>query len=231
MIRIWLKAALVALLLLPGAVTAQNFAPGELLVKINAASQNQALKNRSIEKVGAKMLQQLIGSDWIRVRLPKGMSLDEGIERFGDFPEVEAVQPNFYYHLLATPNDTSFGSLWGMTKISAPSAWDITTGNASVVVAVIDTGIRYTHDDLAANLWRNTSEIPNNSVDDDNNGFVDDYYGWDFRYNDSDPMDENGHGTHTAGTIGAVGNNGLGVVGVNWNVKVMAIKTTRPRQC
>ncbi|MFM8441290.1 MAG: S8 family peptidase [Acidobacteriota bacterium] len=228
MIRIWLKAALVALLLLPGAVTAQNFAPGELLVKINAASQNLAFKNRSIEKVGAKMLQQFTGSDWIRVRLPKGMSLDEGIERFGDFPEVEAVQPNFYYHLLATPNDTSFGSLWGMTKISAPSAWDITTGNASVVVAVIDTGIRYTHDDLAANLWRNTSEIPNNSVDDDNNGFVDDYYGWDFRYNDSDPMDENGHGTHTAGTIGAVGNNGLGVVGVNWNVKVMAIKIYSP---
>ena len=103
-------------------------------------------------------------------------------------------------------------------------AWDIETGSSDTIVAVIDTGIKYTHEDLAANMWTNTGEIPNNGVDDDNNGFVDDYHGYDFRFNDSNPDDEHGHGTHVAGTIGAVGNNSLGVTGVNWNVRLMGIK-------
>jgi len=146
-------------------------------------------------------------------------------------PDVEYAQPNFYYHLLATPNDPSFSSsgMYGLTKIGAPSAWDLSTGSSSVVVADIDTGMRYTHQDLAANAWINTGEIPGNGVDDDGNGFVDDVYGWDFFYNDPDPIDDaGGHGTHTAGTIGAVGNNGLNVVGVNWNVKIMPIKIYSP---
>ena len=80
------------------------------------------------------------------------------------------------------------------------------------------------HEDLSRNMWVNTREIPGNGVDDDVNGYVDDYYGWDWVNNDNDPMDDHGHGTHTAGTIAAVGNNGLGVVGVNWNGKIMALK-------
>ena len=127
--------------------------------------------------------------------------------------------------------------MYGLNKISAPAAWDLTTGSSAVVVADIDTGIRYTHEDLVANVWQNPGEIAGNGIDDDGNGFIDDYYGYDFRYNDPDPWDEHGHGTHTAGTIGAAGNNLLGVVGVNWNVKVMSIKIQRPlrptvhRQC
>ena len=105
----------------------------------------------------------------------------------------------------------------------------MSTGSSSIVVADIDTGMRYTHEDLAANAWKNSGEITGNGVDDDNNGFIDDYYGWDFFYNDSNPIDDaGGHGTHTAGTIGAVGNNALGVVGVNWNVKIMPIKIYSP---
>ncbi len=142
----------------------------------------------------------------------------------GKNPDIEAVQPNFYYYLAAAPNDTRFSELWGMNAISAPAAWDIATGNANTVVAVIDTGIQYTHEDLAANMWSNPGETPGNGIDDDGNGFIDDVYGYDFRFNDSDPLDEHGHGTHVAGTIGAKGNNALGVVGVNWNVRLMAIK-------
>lgn len=206
----------------------QNFVPGELLVKF-AGGATPAKTSRATTRVGAAVLERFTDMGWIRVRLPKGTNLEDGMSQFSNLPEVEAVQPNFYYRLLATPNDPSYGSLWGMAKISAPAAWDLTTGSSTVVVADIDTGVRYTHQDLAANMWTNNVETPNNGIDDDGNGFIDDYYGWDFFYNDPDPMDENGHGTHTSGTIGAVGNNSVGVAGVNWNVKIMAIKIYSPQ--
>src|SRR5262249_8409915 len=89
---------------------------------------------------------------------------------------------------------------------------------------VIDSGIDYNHQDLTANMWTNPGEIPGDGKDNDGNGFVDDVHGYDFVNNDGDPMDDNSHGTHVAGTIGAVGNNTQGVVGVNWNVQLVAIK-------
>jgi len=148
--------------------------------------------------------------------------------------------------LSAIPNDTEFDLLWGLyndgsfigsvagADIGAEPAWNLGTGNASVVVAVIDSGMQLNHPDLQDNLWTNTGEIPDNGIDDDLNGFIDDVHGWDFVGNnwfpgdglspDNDPSDENGHGTHVAGTIGAVGNNGTGVTGVNWNVSLMPLK-------
>lgn len=214
-----------ALIVANGVVLAgeKAFVEGELLIKIKQGVPFSKVQSLN-ESLGAELIESFGDLNWIRIKIPSKFTVEEAIKEYIRFPEIEAAQPNFYYHLQATPNDPSFGSLWGMTKISAPSAWDLTTGSSTVVVADIDTGIRYTHEDLAANIWVNSAEIPNNGIDDDNNGFVDDYYGYDFRYNDPDPMDENGHGTHTAGTIGAVGNNALGVVGVNWNVKIMAIK-------
>ena len=133
------------------------------------------------------------------------------------------------------PNDPGFNSLHGMNNtgqtggtpgvdINAPEAWDSFTGNGNTIVAVIDTGVDYTHPDLKDNMWVNNGEIPGNGIDDDKNGYVDDIYGYDFANNDSDPMDDNGHGTHCAGTIGAVANNGVGVAGVNWHAKIMALK-------
>ncbi|MGB3493119.1 MAG: S8 family peptidase [Elainellaceae cyanobacterium] len=130
--------------------------------------------------------------------------------------------------------DPDFSELWGLDNqgqtggtvdadIDATEAWDISTGQ-DVVVAVIDSGVDYTHPDLAQNMWVNTGETPNNGIDDDGNGFVDDYYGYDFANDDSDPFDDDGHGTHVAGTIAAVGDNDIGVVGVAPNAKIMALK-------
>jgi subtilisin family serine protease len=109
--------------------------------------------------------------------------------------------------------------------IDAAEAWDSFTGNSNdIIIGVIDTGIDYLHPDLTGNIWTNAGEIPENGIDDDGNGFVDDYYGWDFAYDDNDPMDGNSHGTHCSGMIAAKGNNGVGVCGVIWNSRVMAIK-------
>ena len=205
--------------------TEKAFADGEVLVKFKSGVK-QSEMTRANALVGAQLAETLGDLNWVRVRLPEGMSVEEALERYQKAGEIEAVQPNFYYRLAATPNDPQFpnAGMYGLSKISAPGAWDLTTGSATVVVADIDTGMRYTHEDLAPNAWTNPGEINNNGIDDDNNGFVDDYYGYDFRFNDPDPLDQNGHGTHTAGTIGAAGNNGLGVTGVNWNVKLMTIK-------
>jgi hypothetical protein len=146
-------------------------------------------------------------------------------------------------HVVSTnliPNDPYFSStgtwgqayddLWGIKKIGSPAAWDTTTG-AGVIVAIVDTGIDFTHPDIAANIWTNTGEIPNNGIDDDGNGYIDDVHGWDFigstyanPVQSNNPVDHFGHGTHVAGTIAAVGNNGIGVIGVAWNAQVMPIK-------
>ena len=199
------------------------YVEGELLVKYKSGTASAPVLETN-NKIGATVVEEFSDLGWQRVKLPASLSVNQAVARYKNFTEVETAQPNFIYRLAATPNDTSFGQLYGMQRISAPTAWNLSTGSEAVVVANIDTGIRYTHPDLAANMWRNAGETNNNGIDDDGNGFVDDYYGYDFFANDSDPMDEHGHGTHTAGTIGAVGNNNLGVTGVNWNVRLMTIK-------
>lgn len=203
----------------------ERFVHDEILIKFSPGALSVRAGN-SLRSNGADVVETLGRQGWRRVKIPPGLTPEKAMRRFEKLEGVEAVQPNYYYNLLVEPNDPQFNTsgLWGLAKISAPAAWDLSTGSQTVVVANIDTGIRYTHEDLAANMWTNPGEINSNGVDDDGNGFVDDYYGYDFFYNDSDPMDVNGHGTHTAGTIGARGNNGLGVVGVNWNVRIMAVK-------
>ena len=148
----------------------------------------------------------------------------ELVKTFSADPRVQFAEPDYILHAEATPNDTRFAELWGMQQISAPGAWDITTGASSVVIADIDTGVDYAHPDLAANMWHNPGETPGNGIDDDGNGYVDDVYGIDTANGDSDPMDDNGHGTHTSGTVAAVGDNGVGVTGVAWQARIMALK-------
>ncbi len=149
----------------------------------------------------------------------------------------EYAEPDYLVNAHAAPSDEAFtdGRLWGLrnlgqsggtsgTDVGATTAWDITTGNAEVIVAVIDTGIRYTHRDLSANMWRNPGEIPNNGVDDDQDGYVDNVYGINAINGSGDPMDDQGHGTHVAGTIGAAANDGNPHVGVAWRVKLIGCK-------
>lgn len=145
---------------------------------------------------------------------------------------LEFVEPDYIVHTSeTTPNDSSYSSLWGLNNnsnqvvdIDAPQAWDTTTGDSDIVVGVVDTGIAWNHPDLASNMWRNTGEIEGNGIDDDGNGYIDDVYGWNGITNTGNAFDDHYHGTHCAGTIGAKGNNSEGVVGVNWNVKLMALK-------
>lgn len=155
--------------------------------------------------------------------------------------QFEYVQPDYVLRPTLQPNDTRFqdGTLWGLKNnggqggvvgadIDAEGAWDITTGDTNVIVAVIDTGVRYTHQDLAAQMWRNPGEIPGNGIDDDGNGYVDDIFGINAPGNNGDPMDFYDHGTHVAGTIGAAANNGSPHVGVAWKVRIMALKFLNP---
>ncbi|MCX8083914.1 MAG: S8 family serine peptidase [Calditerrivibrio sp.] len=122
------------------------------------------------------------------------------------------------------PNDPGISNQWAITNTKLNSLWlDKGYNCSNVVVAVVDTGVDYTHPDLSINILINTNEIPNNNIDDDNNGFKDDYYGYDFAYDDSNPIDGDGHGSHVAGIIGAVINNGIGIAGI-CNVKILPIK-------
>jgi serine protease len=204
-----------------------GYVPQEVLVKFRSGPFSQ-LAQAINRHFGGRVLQVFGHTGWQRVKLPANANIAAAISQYRTFGDVQSIEPNYIWKKYRTPNDSQYGNQWAWPKIGAPQAWDRSTGSSSVVVAVIDTGVDYTHPDLAANMWRNPGEIAGNGTDDDNNGYVDDVYGID-RYNyDSDPMDDDDHGTHVAGTIGAVGNNSVGVAGANWTVKIMALKFLGP---
>lgn len=150
-----------------------------------------------------------------------------------EHPELQSCSPNFVARLAALPNDPLIEQQWAVgnedtgVDLDLPMAWDITTGAPSTVLAVTDTGVDYTHPDLAPSMWVNPGEIPNNGLDDDANGYVDDVHGIDAVLGTGDPQDIDGHGTHVAGIIAAQGNNGLGVAGVAYTAKIMALQIFR----
>ncbi len=167
------------------------------------------------------------------LELRRRPDMDAVANAYAADPAVEYCEPDRVVRAAFSPNDPFFSSqgswgqnfddLWGVKRIGAPAAWDTTRGTG-ILVAVIDTGIDYTHPDIADNVWTNPGETPDNGIDDDGNGFVDDVLGWDFFDGDADTLDDNGHGTHVAGTIAAVGNNGTGIAGVAYESQVMAVR-------
>ncbi len=210
------------------------FVEGEVLVAFKpGVAETRVGSLRAMH--GATRIRAFSGLGIEHWKLPAGQAVADAVQALNANPAVRHAEPNFIVHTRATPNDPYFGQLWGLyntgqtsgtpdADIDAPLAWNLTTGSPDVIVAVIDSGVDYTHPDLVANIWTNPNEIPGNGIDDDGNGYIDDIHGINARTGSGDPMDIDGHGTHVAGTIGAVGNNGLGVTGVNWQVRIVACK-------
>jgi subtilisin family serine protease len=216
-----------------------EFVPGEVLIKFKEKATQaemkalhsylQAQEIRRIKPIGVR-----------RIKLPSDISVKEAVAHYKMDPNVEYAEPNYIIHFAAMPTDSDFGELWGLhntgqqvngvtgtydADIDAPEAWDITTGSDNVIIAVLDSGVAYLHPEINPNIWLNNAESNGTGgVDDDNNGYVDDIYGWDFWANDNNPEDYNSHGTHVSGTIAARGDNGVAITGVNWNARIMALR-------
>ncbi|MFQ6034655.1 MAG: S8 family serine peptidase [Sedimentisphaerales bacterium] len=161
----------------------------------------------------------------IKLDCEPGQSLQEVVQAYQNNPNVEYAELNYIVSIDLTADDPFYRSQWSLQTIDAPQAWDISTGSSQIVVAVVDTGVDYSHRDLQPNMWVNEAELNGiNGQDDDRNGYVDDIYGYNFIYNNSDPADDHGHGTHVAGIIAAKGNNALDIAGICWSAKIMALK-------
>jgi len=222
-----------------------EFIENELLVRFKQGIHTNQITSLN-EKLGASTYKVYSFPDGLKIYhlklKQKKINVQEAIQEYKTSPEVVYAAHNYKLHTLEavtpefSPNDPYFKDQWALENrgqnggtvdadIDAPEAWYISCGSNEVVVAIIDTGIQINHPDLASNIWTNSGEIPDNGIDDDANGYIDDIHGWDFKNNDNSVYDGiDYHGTHVAGIIGAIGNNGIGIAGINWRVKIMPLK-------
>ncbi len=219
-----------------------DYAPGQILVKWAprvAASTTASARGQ----VAGVTLRRFPSIGWEHLEIDPAMNVETAIRKMLQQPGVLAAEPNYTRRAFSTvPNDSWFGSQWALQNtgqtvegtvgtvgadISMASAWDLRTTSPDIVVAVLDTGITLNHSDLSSNVWVNPGEVPGDGIDNDGNGRIDDLNGWDFVNNDNDPSDDNTnilHGTHVSGIIGAKGNDGVGIAGITWAVKLMSLK-------
>lgn len=207
-----------------------------VLVKPQHGVSDQDLMDKVQALGGTVRRLQPNSGTWIVAFPYQGLkTVSDGIALLKETQLVQIAEPDYLVHACVAPNDSQFAQQWALSNtgqtggstgadISATAAWNTHTGSGSVVVAVIDSGIDYTHPDLSANIYSNPGEVAGNSTDNDHNGYANDVRGWDFVNNDADPMDDTNHGTHVAGIIGARGNNGAGGSGVCWQVKLLPVK-------
>ena len=215
------------------------YVPGEVLVKWKGNASIHSIHHvKYTTGLTATRTFHTIGVE--QVRLPPSLHIGKALARLRRNTSVEYAEPNYIIRALVIPNDPQFAQLWGLNNtgqtggtpdvdIDAPEAWDIHTGSSNVVIAVIETGVAYSHPDLddgtERNIWTNDAELNGTpGIDDDGNGYVDDVRGWDFVGEDNDPTDYHLHGTHVSGTIAAIGNNEEGVTGVNWYASIMPLR-------
>jgi len=221
-------------------VLSAQYVPNHVLVGVDAGflkAQQPAVRLDSL--VPGSESRPLGAYGVFLMKLPNNVSVPAAIDMVKGKAGIRYAEPDWIGSWAATPNDPDYTRMWGMRNtgqtvngtsgrfdadIDANLAWDQTTGSKSVLVAIVDSGTDYTHPDLAANIYVNAGEIAGNGIDDDSNGYVDDVNGYDFADGDADPMDFVGHGTHVTGTVGAVGDNGVGTMGVNWNVSILPCK-------
>ncbi len=196
-------------------------AAGEVLIKFRDAATLEDIESAKMR--GAIVHAKGIGGVGAYRFRSGTKKVAELIEMFGADPKVQYVEPNYILYADVLPNDPSFGSLWGMAKIGAPSAWELNTGSRAVTVGVVDTGVDYTHPDLAANVW--SAPFPFNvTIGGSAKVCPAGARGYNAIRGTFDPKDDNNHGSHVSGTIGAAGNNALGVAGVNWTASIMGLK-------
>jgi thermitase len=237
----WLKERAHLSLLMMAAFVSSSIAmadwaesvPGEYLIKFKRPIGNsERAKFDLSNRLGTEVKTLISGQNIAVIRRPVIETIDHVLKTYGQLTEVKFIEPNYVYRISKTPNDPMLGQLWGMNNglmsgvdVGALRAWDIQTGSKDTIIAVIDTGVDYNIADLKPNMWTNAAEVNGRTgVDDDGNGVVDDIYGYNASNNTGDPRDDHGHGSHCAGTIGAKGDDGAGVVGVNWNTRIMAVK-------
>jgi len=208
-----------------------------LLVKPRSGV-GDAVFAEAMKRVGGARVRPLPGSDYriVEFAAPDAAAVPRMLKALQALPGIIAhAEPDYIVRAMTVPNDTRFSEQWNLNNagqtggtphadINATEAWTTTTGSNSVIVAVVDSGIDYAHPDLAANIWTNTGEVAGNGLDDDHDGYIDDTRGWNFVSSNNTPQDDRSHGTHVAGTIGAAGNNGNGVTGVCWQVRLMPLK-------
>jgi len=224
------------------------YAPGELIVKLKKDVTFSSLSLKTLsekhqvyapEKVFPNSEGTILNNIYL-VHVPLGVDILSLVQEYETCPDVVYAEPNWIAFPYSIPNDENFSKQWYLQNtgqiilenisgtpdadIYASEAWDIETGNPDVVVAIIDSGIDYTHPDLRAKIWNNTDEIPSNGIDDDQNGYIDDIRGWDFYYNDNNITDGYGHGTMCAGVAAASTNNKIGISGVGWNCMIMPLR-------
>ncbi len=209
-----------------------------MLLLLIRKARNRCLKEARNEKAKRKLNLENI----FVFETDKSSDIQKIVTELNSRPDIEYAEPVYLNKIEAVPDDPLYSDQYALPQISAPAAWDIKFGSSDVIIGILDTGVDWDHEDLADNIWVNEDEIPDNGIDDDNNGFIDDIRGWDFVTGragtedgqadsledgdvpDNDPMDYDGHGTHVSGIAGAVTNNGIGVASASAGATIMPLR-------